>query len=92
MINIDDKIIANIRSSKFLIADFSGQRNSVYYEAGFAQGLGIPVIWCVREKDAKNLSFDTRQYNCIIWEDEEHLEDKLTDRIRALFGQYLGGD
>ncbi len=89
---IDDKIIANIRSSKFLIADFSGQRNSVYYETGFAQGLGIPVILCVRKKDAKCLSFDTRQYNYIIWEDKKDLKGRLIDRIKALFGQYPGSD
>ena len=38
-----------IRKSKFLIADFTGQRGGVYYEAGFAYGLGLPVIWTCRK-------------------------------------------
>ena len=45
---IDDEIVAEIRRSHFLIADFTCEprnvRGGVYYEAGFAQGLGIPVI------------------------------------------------
>ena len=43
---IDDAIIAEIRRSRFLVADFThgneGARGGVYYEAGFAHGLGIP--------------------------------------------------
>jgi len=43
--DICDEIIAEIRKSKFLIADFTGQRGGVYFEAGFAYGFGLPVIW-----------------------------------------------
>ncbi|MGD0585998.1 MAG: hypothetical protein ABSA86_09535, partial [Oryzomonas sp.] len=42
---IDDEIIAQIRSSRFVLADFTDQRGGVYYEAGFAKGLGLEVIW-----------------------------------------------
>lgn len=48
--NITDQILANIRKSKFVIADFTGNRGGVYYEAGFASGLGIPVIWTCKEE------------------------------------------
>ena len=47
--DICDNIIAEIRKSKFLVADFTGQRGGVYFEAGFAYGLGIPVIWTCHE-------------------------------------------
>ena len=57
---IDDRIIAEIRKSGLLVADFTGQRGGVYFEAGFAMGLGIPVIWTCRETDIGNLHFDTR--------------------------------
>lgn len=33
---ICDEIIVEIRRSRFVVADFTGQRNGVYYEAGFA--------------------------------------------------------
>ena len=46
---IDDEIIAEIRRSRFVVADFTqgkdGARGGVYYEAGFAHGLGIEVIF-----------------------------------------------
>ena len=58
---IDDEIIAEIRHSRFVVADFShgkdGVRGSVYYEAGFAHGLGIPVIYLCRK--GSDLAFDT---------------------------------
>lgn len=37
---ICDEIIAEIRRSRYLVADFTGNRGGVYYEAGFAYGLG----------------------------------------------------
>ncbi len=80
---IDDFIIAQIRRSGLLVADFTGQRGGVYFEAGFAMGLGIPVIWTCRESDIDGLHFDTRQYNHIVWTDPAELKTKLQDRIAA---------
>jgi nucleoside 2-deoxyribosyltransferase len=47
--DICDQIIAEIRKCKFLIADFTGNREGVYYEAGFAYGLGKEVIYTCRK-------------------------------------------
>ena len=87
---IDDEIIAEIRRSRFLVADFTqgetGARGGVYYEAGFAHGLGIPVIFTCHEDAADALHFDTRQYNHILWDTSEHLREKLAKRISATLG------
>src|ERR1700693_2011365 len=40
---IDDEIVAHIRASSLVVADFTLQRTGVYFEAGFALGLGLPV-------------------------------------------------
>ena len=80
---IDDEIIAEIRRSGLLVADFTGNRQGVYFEAGFALGLGIPVIWTCRETDIEEVHFDTRQYNHILWSDPEDLKEKLRNRIAA---------
>lgn len=80
---ICDKIIAEIKQSAFIIADFTYHRGGVYFEAGFAKGLGIPVIWTCREDDFDNLHFDTRQYNHIKWRSAEDLKQNLVDRIKA---------
>lgn len=90
---IDDEIIAEIRRSRFVVADFThdaekGVRGSVYYEAGFAYGLGLPVIYSCHKDLEKELHFDTRQYPHILWETPEDLRIQLRDRIRARVGDY----
>ena len=80
---ICDEIVAEIRRSTFLVADFTGQRPGVYFEAGFARGLGIPVISTVQKPEEKKLHFDTRQYNHIVYTDPDDLRKKLANRIRA---------
>ena len=82
---ICDEIIAEIKRNKFLIADFSGLRSGVFFEAGFAKGLGREVIFTVREKDVEQLKlhFDTRQYNHIVYDSPEDLHKKLYNRICA---------
>ena len=84
---IDDEIIAEIRRSRFLVADFThgedGARGGVYYEAGFAHGLGIPVIFTCREDAVDTLHFDTNHYNHIVWSTPEELRERLRNRIRA---------
>jgi nucleoside 2-deoxyribosyltransferase len=84
---IDDEIIARIRSSKFLISDFTSQRTGVYFEAGFMLGLGRPVIWLCEKEDLKNVHFDTRQYNTIDYKDAEDLQTRLQFRIEAILGK-----
>lgn len=90
---IDDAIIAEIRRSRFVVADFThgddGARGGVYYEAGFARGLGLPVIFTCRKDMIDEAHFDTRQFNHILWEPEnpEALRKQLTDRIVAAIGQ-----
>lgn len=84
---IDDLIIDEIRQSSLLVADFTGHRGGVYFEAGFAMGLGIPVIWTCREGHEKCLHFDTRQYNHIIWSGPDDLRMRLTSRIGATVGR-----
>src|SRR5690606_4912185 len=68
---IDDEIIANIKKSKFVVADFTGHRGGVYFEAGYAMGLGLPVVWCCQESHLEGLHFDTRQYSHLVWKSEE---------------------
>lgn len=80
---ICDKIIAEIRLSQFLVADFTLHRQGVYFEAGFALGLGRDVIWMCREDELEKAHFDTRQYNHIVWTSPEDLRIKLRDRVLA---------
>ena len=80
---ISGEILFEIMNSRIIIADVTGQRNGVYFEAGFALGHKKSVIWLCRKDDLNNIHFDTRQYNHIIWENEDELYIKLKDRILA---------
>ena len=84
---IDTKIVTEIRNSRFLVADVTLQRPGVYFEAGYALGLGLPVFWCVRNDDLKNVHFDTRQYNHIVWDNAQHLAEQLHLFVTAIIGK-----
>ena len=86
---IDDEVIAQIRRSRFLVADFTHERRetvrgSVYYEAGFAHGLNIPVIFTARK--GSDVHFDVEHYNRIEWDMDNlpKLRDALKNRILAI--------
>ncbi len=91
--DITDKVIAGIKTSRFVIADFTGNTLGVYYEAGYAKGLGRTVIktcnkaWYEEEKEGKRvhqLHFNIEHDNLILWQDQKDLMQKLDDRIRAV--------
>lgn len=90
--NINDEIVVGLKTSRFVIADFTYNNNGVYFEAGYAEGKGIEVIRTCNKKyyeDHKNdsdpehrLHFDVNHYNFIFWENEADFKKKLVDRIR----------
>jgi hypothetical protein len=85
---IDDEIIGQIRKSRFIVADFTGHRGGVYFEAGFALGLNLPVIWTCRKDDVTQLHFDIRQFNCLEWDEPgAKLAKALQNRIECVIGQ-----
>jgi nucleoside 2-deoxyribosyltransferase len=83
---ICDEIISEIRRSRFMVADYTGHRGGVYYEAGYAAGRDLPVILTCKKEDMKGLHFDIRQYNCIDWRSPDELAHRLQVRIEAIVG------
>lgn len=81
--DICDVIIAEIRKSKFIVADFTEQKHGVYFEAGMMMGLGRPVIFTCRKDEIETAHFDTNHYNHITWETPAELREKLKRRIQA---------
>jgi hypothetical protein len=87
---IDDEIIGQIKRSRFMVADFTGQRHGVYFEAGLMLGLGRNVIWTCRKEELSEhggLHFDVRQFNFIAYEGTADLHKRLYDRILAIEGE-----
>ena len=83
---IDNQIRAAIRASRFIIADLSHDNNGAYFEAGFAEGLGLPVIYtCEATKfDTKKTHFDTNHMHTVKWSTNtlEETRRDLTATIR----------
>ena len=79
---ITQRILEEIKSSEFLLADLTGERPSVYYEIGYAHSLGRSVIM-YRSKDTK-VHFDLAAYNCPEYKNITDLGDKLLQRLETI--------
>ena len=82
---IDDRLRVEIRTSRFLISDLTNENRGAYWEAGFAEGLGKPVIYsCEKsEFDKRKTHFDTNHHLTIIWKKDE-LEDAIVNLIATI--------
>ena len=84
---IDDRLRVEIRVSRFLIADLTHENPGAYWEAGYAEGLGKPVIYtCEKKKfEEKKTHFDTNHHTTVLWDkdDLEKTARDLKNTIRA---------
>lgn len=86
---IMDRILAGIRRSRFMVADFTENKAGVYYEAGCGQGLGLTVVGTCRGADIPSLHFDVKHLNMIPWAPDalDKFSERIAQRIRAVVGQ-----
>ena len=83
-VTINDEILASIKKSRFCISDFTQQKNGVYFEAGYALGRGLNVIYtCTQEDFINNAHFDINHYLHILYDTPEELKKRLIDKIEA---------
>ena len=88
---IDDQMRVAIRTARFMLADLSSGNAGAYWEAGFAEGLGKPVLYlCQRETwdDAQlRPHFDTNHLVTVIWnlDDLPSARRRIADAIRNTF-------
>lgn len=79
---ITEKILECIRKTNILICDLTEERPSVYYELGYARGMGKRVI--LTAKEGTELHFDIKDENVIFYKDSFNLEEKFTTRFSAM--------
>jgi nucleoside 2-deoxyribosyltransferase len=84
---IDDRIRVDIQSARFVVVDLSHDNAGAYWEAGYAEGLGKPVIYtCEEKKFIENQThFDTNHLTTVLWSSDDYMgtADKLKATIRA---------
>ena len=88
---IDDIMRVQIRDAKFVIVDLTHDNNGAYWEAGYAEGLGKPVIYiCEKKKfDEKKTHFDTNHCTTVPWsrDDDEGFHQKMIATLRRSLGE-----
>lgn len=93
---IDDQIRVGIRTARFVICDLTHGNQGAYWEAGFAEGLGRPVIYTCRSdvfsSNDKSVRphFDTSHMATIVW-DSEDLQSAAV-RLKAMVRATLPGE
>lgn len=92
--SIDDQLRVQIRRAKFILVDLTHDNEGAYWEAGFAEGLGKPVIYTCEKRffnredpysEMGGVHFDANHHLTVIWEenDLEKAADMLKATIRA---------
>jgi hypothetical protein len=76
------EILERIRRAAFTIVDLTDLRPNVFYELGYADGLGGKVI--VTAKQGTELPFDVKDIPTILWESQEELGEDLRERIQSV--------
>lgn len=90
--SIIKEITTEITDSIAMIADLTGNRGGVYYEAGIARGLQlcnhpIKLIFTCRRDffDNEKVHFDVSGDNILLYNDDDDLNNKLKMRLQAAF-------
>jgi hypothetical protein len=70
---IDDQLRVSLRTSRFVLADLTYQNPGAYWEGGFAEGLGKPVIYSCRQAEwsVQKTHFDTNHLVTVIWNPDD---------------------
>lgn len=77
------RIVSEIRRASFIIVDVTEGTRNVYYELGYAEALGKPII--VIAKEGTDLPFDTRDIPTTLYHNQTGLKKMLGNRIDGLF-------
>lgn len=78
------RIVSGIQHATFVIVDVTVGTLNVYYELGYAEAVGKPVI--VIAKEGTELPFDTRDIPTTLYRNQTRLKALLGERIDGLVG------
>lgn len=76
------RIFEQIERAAFVVADLTELKSNVFYELGYAQGLGKPVL--LTAKSGTELPFDVKDIPTIFWDSQTRLKEDLRGKIRLI--------
>jgi len=79
---ITDRILESIQKAQFIVADLTGSRPNVFFEAGYAHGRSKTPIYIA--KSGTVLEFDLKDYPVIFFDSIRELREGLEKRLRSL--------
>lgn len=85
---INDSILALAKKAHFVVCDYTGNKRGVYFEHGYAWGMGKKVIMTIKESEMADLHFDVSHYPFIVWKDFEDLRTRLQVKIESWIGKF----
>jgi hypothetical protein len=82
---IDERMRVEIRRSRFVVADLTHGNHGAYFEAGMAEGIGLPVVYTCRANEFKNIHFDASHLLAVKWDPDDlsKAAEELKTIIRA---------
>lgn len=79
---ITDRIMESIRKAEYILVDLTNLRPNVFFEAGYAHGLGkIPIYFA---RHGTKLEFDLKDYPVLFFRNLKELKDVIEKRIAGL--------
>ncbi|MCW5983453.1 MAG: hypothetical protein KIT09_35500 [Bryobacteraceae bacterium] len=82
-------IARQIAESRVIIAEITPVNANVYYEVGYADALGKPVI-LIADKTVQELPFDVRPYRTIFYENSIGGKNKVEETLRRYLTTIVG--
>jgi hypothetical protein len=77
---ISNQIMSMIAKARLIVADLTHERPNVYFELGYARGIGKTIVTCARE--GTDIHFDVKDWTYIPYSDSRILERELVNRFR----------
>jgi len=79
---ITDRMLSAIQGAQYVIADLTYERPNVFYEAGYALGLGKIPIYVAKE--GTKLHFDVKDYPVIYFTTMRQLRERVVQRLNNI--------
>ena len=79
---ITRRMLKAIEEAEYVVVDLTNPRPNVYYEAGYAQGMGKTPVYVARQ--GAEIPFDVQDYPVILYPNMRELKSSLAERLELI--------